>query len=600
MAHRYGKSSEDRTGYHLDKEHMAALKDLRLNHNIVITRPDKGNGVVILDREDYVAKMLTILNQEDKFVRLGDVVDNDNTLQQERALQAFLLRRSKDGDISKDIYERIRPVGTSRPRMYGIPKVHKTGVPLRPILSMTNAPQHELAKWLAELLRPVVNKYSEHTVKDAFEFCQNIDECSANHDIADSFMCSFDITSLFTNIPLEATVKICLDTLYRDPEISKPPIPEKLFEKLVLKATTEVEFSFDGVMYRQKDGVAMGSPLGPVLANIFVGHCETKVEESSWPLFYNRFVDDTCSIFRSKENALQFFSTLNSLHPSLCFTMEVEANNRLPFMDVQLERVDGRLVRSVYRKPTFTGLYTRWDSFAPTDQKVNLIKSLTSRAIKICSPDTLYDEVATLTRLFVDNGYPTHLVDRMIRITLKKGVVLGTRVDDRHHVSLRLPWIGSKSVEFGKAIRGAIRSGFPTTSARVVFTTQHAFSGRGKDVLPPLEKSLLVYDYKCCCGRAYIGKTTQRLSERIKQHVPDKLFQVTTRSSMRTAPGDSAVLKHLKDNPTCLSEKCRENFSIVAQARNKSHLDVLEALFIQNFSPDLCQHKEFVRVLSLF
>ena len=70
---------------------MAALKDLRLNHNIVITRPDKGNGVVILDREDYVAKMLTILNQEDKFVRLGDVVDNDNTLQQERALQAFLL-----------------------------------------------------------------------------------------------------------------------------------------------------------------------------------------------------------------------------------------------------------------------------------------------------------------------------------------------------------------------------------------------------------------------------------------------------------------------------------------------------------------------------
>ena len=132
----------------------------------------------------------------------------------------------------------------------------------------------------------------------------------------------------------------------------------------------------------------------------------------------------------------------------------------------------------------FTGLYTRWDSFAPPDQKVNLIKSLTSRAIKICSPDTLYDEVATLTRLFVDNGYPTHLVDRMIRITLKKGVVLGTRVDDRHHVSLRLPWIGSKSVEFGKTIRGAIRSGFPPTSARVVFTTQHAFSGRGKDVLP--------------------------------------------------------------------------------------------------------------------
>ena len=60
--------------------------------------------------------------------------------------------------------------------MYGLPKVHKQGVPLRPILSMVNAPQQELAKWLAELLKPVVLKYSKHTVKDSFEFCSVLDE----------------------------------------------------------------------------------------------------------------------------------------------------------------------------------------------------------------------------------------------------------------------------------------------------------------------------------------------------------------------------------------------------------------------------------------
>ena len=129
-----------------------------------------------------------------------------DTLLRERALQAFLLRYHKARYIFEGVYNRIRPVGASRPRMYGLPKIHKSGAPLRPILSMTNAPQHELAKWLAELLQPVVCKYGMHTVKDTFEFCENIDACAAECDITGSYMCSFDATSLITNIPLRETV----------------------------------------------------------------------------------------------------------------------------------------------------------------------------------------------------------------------------------------------------------------------------------------------------------------------------------------------------------------------------------------------------------
>ena len=84
-------------------------------------------------------------------------------------------------------------------------------------------------------------------------------------------MCSFDVVSLFTNIPLRETFKVCLDTLYRYDDVVPPTIPEKLLEKLFINATTDVEFSFNDIMYRQIDGVAMGPPLGPALANIFVG-----------------------------------------------------------------------------------------------------------------------------------------------------------------------------------------------------------------------------------------------------------------------------------------------------------------------------------------
>ena len=405
LCRRYANLKPDMAGYPLNRQHFALIGELRKNHDLVITRPDKGNGVVLMQRSDYVDKMEQILGQKNKFRRIGDAVDNDHTLLQERALQAFLLRARNNGHISQEVYDRIRPVGSTGPRMYGLPKLHKQGVPLRPILSMVNAPQHAMAKWLTEVLQPVLNKYSEHVVKDSFQFCSTIQGFASERDVSQTFMCSFDIKSLFTNIPLNQTIQICLDALYRDQSIPTPRIPESLLKKMLLKATADVEFSFDDSIFQQIDGVAMGSPLGPVLANIFVGFCESKIDTEFWPLLYCRFVDDTFSIFNNDSEALSFFSRLNDLHPDLQFTMESETENQLPFMDVLIKRVGDDLIRSVYRKPTFTGLYTRWDSFAPTGQKISLIKSLAIRAFRICSASTLSVELRQLCAILVKNGW---------------------------------------------------------------------------------------------------------------------------------------------------------------------------------------------------
>ena len=86
-------------------------------------------------------------------------------------------------------------------------------------------------------------------------------------------------------MPWNETIQICLDTLYRDPSIETPKIPEALLQKLLMKATTEVVFSFNGQLYRQIDGVAMGLPLGPILANIFLCKLETLISEGDMPLF---------------------------------------------------------------------------------------------------------------------------------------------------------------------------------------------------------------------------------------------------------------------------------------------------------------------------
>ena len=102
-----------------------------------------------------------------------------------------------------------------------------------------------------------------------------------------------------------------------------------------------------------------------------------------------------------------FLNMFNSLHPAITFTSELEHNNVLNFLDVScFRRPDGSVQTSVYRKPTFTGLYSSFYSFIPRSYKVNLVKTLTSRAIKICTPDTVDSELSFIRRVLLDNGYP--------------------------------------------------------------------------------------------------------------------------------------------------------------------------------------------------
>ena len=289
-----------------------------------------------------------ILNDTTKFLNLGPVDSNDNTAKIESRIQRRLLRLKKDNLISQDVYDAIRPTGSQRPRMYGLPKTHKKDVPLRPILSMTGSAQHHLAKWLTSILNPVLQQFSVNCVPDSFTFVKEVNNFTFSSSSV--FLCSFDISSLFTNVPLAETIQICAETLYND-FLTPPPLPRNVFVELMHLATSSVEFSFNNNMHRQIDGVAMGSPLGPALANIFVGYQEVKLFSNiNKPLAYFRYVDDTFAAFNNENDCNNFFTHLNSLHPSLRFTQEKESNSSLPFLDVLVERQNSDFLTSVYRK----------------------------------------------------------------------------------------------------------------------------------------------------------------------------------------------------------------------------------------------------------
>ena len=173
----------------------------------------------------------------------------------------------------------------------------------------------------------------------------------------------FVVCSLFTNVPLAETIETCTKTLY-DGHLPSPVIPKHVFIELIKTATTSVEFSFNNIMYRQIDRVAMGSPLGRALANIFVGYYESKLfNKILKPILYCHYSDETFSLFHKETEFQKFLNCLVSLQPSLKFTNEIETNNSLPFLDVLVTKSINKFITSVYRKPTFTGRYIHWNSF---------------------------------------------------------------------------------------------------------------------------------------------------------------------------------------------------------------------------------------------
>ena len=139
--------------------------------------------------------------------------------------------------------------------------------------------------------------------------------------------------------------------------------------ELLRIATKNQLFQFEGKLYEQVDGVAMGSPLGPLMANAFMCEIEKQLEiENKLPIFYKRFVDDTLSAMPDPEAASEFLETLNKSHPSIDFTMELEENGSLPFLGMDVIRNGFHLdttARSTESRRTKGSCYTTKVTLTP-------------------------------------------------------------------------------------------------------------------------------------------------------------------------------------------------------------------------------------------
>ena len=202
---------------------------------------------------------------------------------------------------------------------------------------------------------------NEFTVKNYFDFAEE----AANYD-HNLYMASLDVESLFTNIPLEETIKNCVNDLFTNNFYSGKLSRKDLYDLLKL-ATTESSFIFDNILYKQIDRVAMGSPLGLTLANAFLCHYEkiwlNECPSQFEPVVYRRYVDDIFVRFKSKEYLKLFVNYMNSKHKNIKSTFVTKDSNYFSFLDVKITCENKRFVTSIFRKATFSGVFTNYDSF---------------------------------------------------------------------------------------------------------------------------------------------------------------------------------------------------------------------------------------------
>ncbi|CAF1282545.1 unnamed protein product [Didymodactylos carnosus] len=278
----------------------------------------------------------------------------------------------------------------------------------------------------------------------------------------------------------------------------------------------------------------MGSPLAPILANLFMEKLENEhiliPQHGQLIKTWIRYVDDILIIVNGcTDDVLVLLNNINSIHPNIKFTVELEKDNKLAFLDVLIEKHQDHLETSVYGKKTCTHLYMKWDSCNPKYQKIALIKSLITRAIRICSGETLLNaEINWIKTVLHENGYPAQLLERSIKTTFERYTNnilfnLSKNADKSQSIvegNVCFYYLGNESRQFvSNTKRTLIKYGI--TNIRFGFrkyqTIDSAFSHKykGKDE----SKVGVVYCIECNdCANIYVGQTGNEIDTRIDQH----------------------------------------------------------------------------------
>ena len=191
--------NKSKTTSNIISEELKALKELKEDKSRIILTTDKGVALVIMEKNEYIKKAEELLSTE-----TYKKIPEDPTSKQKNRLINILKNIKTEGCLNEETYRRLYPTGAVSPKFYGLPKVHKPGIPLRPIVSSTRTATYNTAKELARILKPLVGS-SIHHVQNSRDFVEQIQETRLKQG---ECIISYDVAALFTSVPIQPVINI--------------------------------------------------------------------------------------------------------------------------------------------------------------------------------------------------------------------------------------------------------------------------------------------------------------------------------------------------------------------------------------------------------
>ncbi|KAJ8032026.1 hypothetical protein HOLleu_25430 [Holothuria leucospilota] len=399
---------EQRAFSNLSVDERAALNDLKANCDIVIREADKGSAVVVMDRDLYIKEGYRQLDDPQVYERVSEAVLSD--IESEIAALAGKLYRADI--LTEDMFKFAIRTDTRPARFYLLPKVHKPGVPGRPVVSACGSATEGLSEIVDHFLQPFVPSIPSY-IKDTEDFIRKV------HGLGpiphDAFLVTIDVVDLYPSILHNDGIS-ALRTFLSERHVPRASVNGICdMCEIVLKRNV---FEFNSEFFLQTSGTAIGTKMAPAYANIFMGVLERDLLAASSfkPEVWFRFIDDIFMIWtHGREKLMHFLQFINSAHPCIKFTCDYSLSS-VHFLDVQVSTSqDGGIVTDLYTKPTDTHQFLLATSCHPNHTKRSIPYSQALRILRICSSiETARERCRQLSDYLLRRGYNRRRVQQQV------------------------------------------------------------------------------------------------------------------------------------------------------------------------------------------
>ncbi|XP_018908846.2 uncharacterized protein [Bemisia tabaci] len=546
---------------------IKTIKTKIKNDNLIVSKADKCNSLVILKECEYNQKVKDFLdNNEIEECKKNPVPTQNNHFR-------------KLVDSCKELTEHPKLLIEMNPRipvLKGYVKIHKASesmdirdVPIRPVVSTKGSVTYKLEKFLISLFKKHTQWKAEYSIKNSTELTEKLKKVRLPNNAK---LISLDVENLFNNVDGGTAVLQTKNILETHSKFSRKEISE--FCKLLQYTTTNNYFEYNQTTFKLKEGLPMGAPISPLMAEVFMDDIDHKIvtlEKWRNRIFkYFRLVDDSFGIWLGSEReAEQFVKELNNLHPKIKFKLEF-GGKKLNYLDLTIQIKNNKLKFSIYRKPCYTDAIIPENSYHSWQQKMAGFHSFLNRLINIpLSKQDYNKELNTILEIAINNGYKK---EDILKILMKKKSKridqrLYNKVPDRNKKWISIPYVEKLSQSITQLVKSEYNVTFNNDKNLGGFLIN---TGKINENQDSLEQSG-IYRITCECGSLYIGQTGRSIKTRTKEHL---------NHAKNKKYGHSSLSDHLIDSKHPL-EKCE--VKVMRKCKKGKKMNVCEQLEIDRF-----------------